>query len=393
MCCGGNGPKWKNEVVRDHKFDYVDVREFRDPSCGARVAYILMYVMILKSFAVYIADLWTAVSLIVIGDSSINADASIPPTVAKWIFLGAIIVSFLILFWEMKKSKDIVDTRDISLAFFSQIANRYYSTKDYSCFCLFRTINNSRKTMDSIAFFVFFTLKGWKKILLAEAPRQVINIVTLITIIPKWIQINDGLEVSYDELGKTYIQRIMTCTMMFSTIIFAISFINFCAAVVVYIPVLCHIQGNLKEYCCHKVDKRIGQILKKQAKYRVEKHKQAEKRGVKKSGYHSKEELEMHHYPQPTLPNVNMNNPSFGYQQPRPGFQHHHPTMSNTSSHFGPGRRNSLSSVYSDQAGLTSYAQPPALSSPYQFHGSQSNLSVYSQQPQYQPKPYWSQPN
>ncbi|OBZ90201.1 hypothetical protein A0J61_01745 [Choanephora cucurbitarum] len=392
MCFGGNGPKWKNEVVKDHKFDYIDVREFHDPSFGAKMAYVLMYVMILKSFAVYVADLWTAVSLIVIGDSSINSDASIPPHVAKWIFLGAIIVSFILLFWEILKSKDIIETRDISLAFFSQISNRYYSTKDYSCFCLFRAINDSRKTMDSIAFFVFFTLKSWKKILLAEAPRHVINIVTLITIIPRWIRINNGVEVSNDELGKTYIQRVMTCTMIFSTVIFTISFLTFCAAVIVYIPVLCHIRGNLKEYCCHKVDKRIEQILKKQAHYRVEKHKHAEQRGIKKAGYQQKEELEMHRYPQPTLPNVNMNHPlphSHGYQSPRPGFQQH-PTMSSTSSHFGPGRRNSLTSVYSDQAGLTAYAQPPAYASPYQYNGSQTNLSVYSQ-PQYQPKPYWSQ--
>lgn len=91
---------------------------------------------------------------------------------------------------------------------------------------------------------------------MAEAPRQVINIVTLKTIIPKWIQINNGLIISNDGLGKNTVQRIMTGTMIFSTVIFAISFILLCAAAIIYIPVLCHIRGNLKEYCCHKVDKR-----------------------------------------------------------------------------------------------------------------------------------------
>lgn len=97
---------------------------------------------------------------------------------------------------------------------------------------------------------------GWKKILLAEAPRQVINIVTLITILPKWIQINDGIIIQSDGLGNTDIQRLMTGTMIFSTVMFAISFIFLCCAAIIYIPVLCHIQGNLKEYCCHQVDKR-----------------------------------------------------------------------------------------------------------------------------------------
>lgn len=61
QCCGSqNEPKWKREVVRDHKFDYVDIDEFYDPSCGARMEYMLIYVFVLKSFAVYIADLWSA---------------------------------------------------------------------------------------------------------------------------------------------------------------------------------------------------------------------------------------------------------------------------------------------------------------------------------------------
>lgn len=44
--------------------------------------------------------------------------------------------------------------------------------------------------------------------------------------------------------------------MLFTVVIFAISAICLMAAAVVYVPLLCTIQGNLKEYCCHKVDKR-----------------------------------------------------------------------------------------------------------------------------------------
>jgi hypothetical protein len=73
----------------------------------------------------------------------------------------------------------------------------------------------------------------------------------------KWIQLRNGtLQVNNDALGKTLVQQIMTGTMAFSVLMFAFSFIMVCAATLVYIPLLCHIQGNLKEYCCHKVDKR-----------------------------------------------------------------------------------------------------------------------------------------
>lgn len=98
---------------------------------------------------------------------------------------------------------------------------------------------------------------GWKRLLLAEAPRQVINVVTLKALIPKWLQLRNGtLQVNNTALGKTLIQQIMTGTMAFSVVMFAISFIMVCVATVMYIPLLCHMQGNLKEYCCHKVDKR-----------------------------------------------------------------------------------------------------------------------------------------
>ncbi|CAO3695097.1 unnamed protein product [Rhizopus stolonifer] len=396
MCCCGNsnGPKWKREVVKDHKFDYVDINEFYDPSGWARVSYMTMFFVILKGFLVYVADLWTAVSLLVIGNSSEIEGADIPPEVSKWIFLGAILVSFILLFWDIRKSRNIIDSGDISYAFTSVIANRWYSVNDFRYFCLFRKINNSRKRIDSVAFFVFFTLKGWKRLLLAEAPRQVINIVTLITIVPHWIQIKNGVRLQNEILGKTIIQQIMTGTMAFSVLVFAISFISVCVATIIYIPLLCHIQGNLKEYCCHKVDKRIAELLRKQARLRVEKNM---KGGCDyKDHNHKNNDIEMRSLPKPTLPNVNMNNltayPSTPYH-PQPPHHHYQTSASpNTLSPKPFGRRNSLSSVNSDQAGLISHAQPHPQSSPF-YHGHNgSNTSVghpnYNQQVYYHQQPY-----
>ncbi|CAM0136451.1 unnamed protein product [Umbelopsis sp. WA50703] len=54
------GPKWKREVVQDHKFDFVDVQEFHDSSCVMRMRYILLFLVVLKSVLVYAADVWTA---------------------------------------------------------------------------------------------------------------------------------------------------------------------------------------------------------------------------------------------------------------------------------------------------------------------------------------------
>ncbi|RCH92963.1 hypothetical protein CU097_008252 [Rhizopus azygosporus] len=400
MCCSGNGPKWKREVVKDHKFDYIDIDEFYDPSCCGYLRYINMFIIILKGFLVYVADLWTAVSLIVIGNTSVNDGAAIPPEVSRWIFLGAITISFILLFWDIRKARVIIESRDISYAFTSVIANRWYSAKDYRYFCLFQKINNSRKRIDSIAFFVFFTLKGWKRLLLAEAPRQVINIVSLYTMIPNWIQIRHGLKIEKDALGTTIMQKMMTGTMAFSVIVFAISFVLVCIAAIIYIPLLCHIQGNLKEYCCHKVDKRIAELLKKQARKRVEKNmKHGQKDNHQQHNRKKKEDIEMQSLAQPTLPQVNMDNLNSGYphaayyypspQQPhvRPVY-HHQPSNDHNLMMQSPYvRRNSLSSVNSDQAGLISHAQGQPTSSPfYQGHNG-SNMSIH--QHYHQPQPHY----
>ncbi|KAI8084974.1 uncharacterized protein BX664DRAFT_338236 [Halteromyces radiatus] len=372
MCNGGSekqGPKWKREYVQDHKFDYIDMDEFYDPSCTTKIGYLSIFLVIFKSFLVYIADLWTGVSLLMVGQTSDNESAAIPPNVSKWIFLGAILISFLLLFWDIRKSRMIIASRDISWAFTSVIASRYYSVKDYKYYCLFWKINSSRKFVDGVAFFVFFTLKGWKRLLLAEAPRQVINVVTLKALIPKWIQLRNGtLQVDNTALGKTLIQQIMTGTMAFSVLMFAISFLMVCAATIVYIPLLCHIQGNLKEYCCHKVDKRIAYLLRKQAKKRV-------------NGLHQKnkkDDIEMKSFPQPTLPQINDNNNNT-YLSSGHGYQQQY-GIDDGSRINGGGRRYSGSSYSSnDQLGLTANAQPQAWT-PQPYYSNDDTLYHQPQQ-------------
>jgi hypothetical protein len=193
----------------------------------------------------------------VLGQGNTTLDSAIPTEVSKWIFFGAIMISFALLIWDVYKSRRTIATRDIAYAFTSTIANRYLSMKDYRNYCLFQRINKTRKRIDAYAFFVFLTLKGWKRLLLAEAPRQIINIVTLKALVPQWIQIKQGtLSLDNTALGHSVVQQLMTCTMAFSTLIFAISFVLVCIAGTMYVPLLCHIRGNLKEYVCHKVDKR-----------------------------------------------------------------------------------------------------------------------------------------
>lgn len=62
-CCCGNAA-WKREEVPDHKFDFIDVRDYHNNGAWTRMKYGFVFALVIKSFAVYIADIYTAVTLL-----------------------------------------------------------------------------------------------------------------------------------------------------------------------------------------------------------------------------------------------------------------------------------------------------------------------------------------
>lgn len=215
----------------------------------------------------------------ILSESDESSTIKVPFTIGKWIFLGCIIVSFLLLAWESRKARMIIRSRDISYAFTNVMANNYYSMKSYDHFCFFSQINNSKKKKDEFAFFVFFTFKGasitdsyydmttddllfcewtgWKRLLLADAPRQVINALTLYSF-GKAFNFTTDLSKYYNNSSGDFsiVRAGVLCTMIFTVVVWCGSAILLAIAAFMYIPLLCYIQGNLKEYCCHKIDKR-----------------------------------------------------------------------------------------------------------------------------------------
>jgi hypothetical protein len=125
----------------------------------------------------------------------------------------------------------------------------------YDHFCFFDHISNSTKKMDDFAFFVFFTFKGWKRLLLADGPRQAINAINLYSFYLSKSGTGNWYDFNKYFNNPDFTSNALTGTMLFTFVIFAGSLLLLIAAGVCYIPLLMHIRGNLKEYCCHKVDK------------------------------------------------------------------------------------------------------------------------------------------
>lgn len=316
MCCGG--PKWKREVVPDHKFDFVDTREFTDNGFMMRTKYLWLYIIVLKSFLVYVSDIFTAITMLttkswsneIFNNCAKIGCVSIPFNVGKWLFVGCIIFSFLLLGYESRKAKKIIASRDISYAFTNVMANNYYSLRSYNHFCFFDHISNSTKTSDDFAFFVFFTFKSWKRLLLADGPRQTINALTLYAIYLSH-QKDEGewYDVQKYFAGNSLSTSALTVTTFFTVAVFLGSLLLLIVAGICYVPLLMHIRGNLKEYCCHKVDKRISAIIKRKQKQRLAeaaKLAQKEARGDYSHLKNKKGEIVGKPLPQPTLPNLSV---------------------------------------------------------------------------------------
>lgn len=323
---------WKREEVPDHKFDFIDVAEYESKNFLARIRYLWVYIVVLKSVLVYMSDLYTAGNLLAFNHWA-TVQPKIPLNIARWIFAGTIIFSVLLLLWDMRKARAIIASRDISYAFTSIIAYRYYTLRSYAHYCFFRQIDNSKRTRDNMIYFVFFTFKGWKRLLVAEGPRQVINALTLKATIDDYLKgkdhsIGNFFTTYFTDPQRNLLTNLVLISMAFTVIIFAISAIQLAIAFVLYIPLVCYIQGNLKEYCCHMIDKRIAELIRKKQRKRIKKAEAQARKEAMGDFRHlkgKKGEYAITPKQQPTLPKVavyesNVNDSDSGfYDAPPPG--------------------------------------------------------------------------
>ncbi|RIB24532.1 hypothetical protein C2G38_1997812 [Gigaspora rosea] len=324
--------KWKKErdlkVVKDFKYAFVDIEEFEKHDCLSKMRYSVVFFIVLKAVLVYIADLYSMTALL-LNDTWTSVKPAISFSISKWIFVGSIIMSFILLFLEMRKARTIVKSDDISFSFTNKIAYRYYTLTSYAHWCFFQEIQDREKIFpDKVAFHVFFEFKGYKRLLLCDGPRQVINAITVFTILR-----DKKFSRHLSDYG-TVTTRTSIAIMSFTVAVFAISVTILFCSFLVYLPLLCKIRGNLKEYCCHIIDKRVGQLLEKQRKARIA---DANKKG-------------QHQGPQPTIPTLGDDNylPQYNDQQPKSAFN---------VSEYPPDKLNYNNATVADQQGY--YVQNP----------------------------------
>ncbi|KAJ3300517.1 hypothetical protein HK104_011023 [Borealophlyctis nickersoniae] len=466
-CC--TPAKWKREHLEDHKFDLIDVDDFVENDCWRKFSYSWVFGITLKSILVYMADIGILLLIFLSGpgtlftsnagetsgnkanngqgvsNTTVNTSKQfgqqvIPQHVRPWLQLGTVVLSFLLLAIEWRKGLLIVKSRDISYAFTNLVAYRYYVIRSYAHFCFFEQIQNSRKTLDILAFYVFFTFRGWKRLLLAEMPRALLNTLNLYDVInlqmtsPKDVcqtEVVNGIVVNKPDAasplckpvtgrdGITVIQcPCLAATSqpfgdaikqlflnsnfreavaanwltLFTVVIWTISAIQLIIAAWIYIPLLFKIRGNLKEYCCHKVDKRISELLRRKSRKRLEQARKAELKEIEKNGGRRIG---------PTLPdvgNVDLSGPAYAtyYDEYETGSAYggssaaseaYHPSYHQPASNYAgsnyAGSAYGGGSAYRGYAPQEQYGHMPPLPMDTQYQQQMQNRALSPQQSEY----------
>jgi hypothetical protein len=90
-------------------------------------------------------------------------------------------------------------------------------------------------------------LLGWKRLVLADTPRQTINALTLYAV---WLIKKNGPGPWYDISkyfkGSSLSTSALTVTTLFTVLVCAGSLLFLLVAAICYVPLLLHIRGNLK---------------------------------------------------------------------------------------------------------------------------------------------------
>lgn len=292
-CCGGDREKGV-KVTEEQKWDYITLSDFKSTSCIAPFSYAWLWILVITSIAVYIADAFTAINLLAFNKWSSQIKPAIPFDIAKWIFAICIILSYVLLALEWLRAIRVIRAGGVAESYLDPLAVILQSIRmgkngqGWRRFLVFAELTTSKKGVDYIALFVYFQFKGALVIVLAEGPRVVVNALTLWAVM-KADLIPEGKNAATD--GHSSFQQfwinvdllaqqnreevIIYFTMLFTLVVWVISAISLIVSVILYILFLWHYipssDGRLSIYCRRKVDSRLEKIVSVKVRKALEK--------------------------------------------------------------------------------------------------------------------------
>ncbi|EAS35817.3 uncharacterized protein CIMG_01171 [Coccidioides immitis RS] len=273
-------------VKAEQKWDYITLTDFRSTSCFTFLSYCILYLTIIKSFAVYGVDTFTAVNLLAFSRWASQIKPKIPFGISKWIFSGCIILSFVLLAYRWIRAIRVIKSGGVAQSYLDPIAVRVQSTRmgsegqGFRRFLVFAELTKSKKGADYVALFTYFNFESWLRVIFAEGPRQAINGFTLYSVMelrlipigenapsdgtPAVVQFFNNVEALAE---KDKLQATILFAMLFTFVIWVLSILSLALSLIMYLLFLWHHipseDGSLTAYCRRKINTRLERIVKR----------------------------------------------------------------------------------------------------------------------------------
>ncbi|KAF9729725.1 hypothetical protein PMIN06_004941 [Paraphaeosphaeria minitans] len=320
-CCGDR--EKGIDVTEEQKWDYITLSDFKSTSCPTPFSYVWLWILVVISGAVYVADAFTAVNLLAFDKWSSQVKPKIDFNITKWIFAVCIIVSYVFLAYRWIRAIRVIRSGGVAECYLEPLAAIFQSmrmTKEgqgWRRFLVFAELTKSRKGVDYIALFVYFQFKGALIVILAQGPRIAVNALTLWAVVQAQLipegdhatpkgkspaaQFFLNIETMIQQGNKQ--ETVIYFTMLFSLVIWVIAFLSLFFSVLFYVFFLWHYvpkaDGSLTQYCRRKIESRLERIVSKKIKKALEKQdlkrKKEERDALKNGGVEAR---------MPTLPKL-----------------------------------------------------------------------------------------
>lgn len=277
--------------------------------------------MLVVSISVYAVDTFTAINLLAFDRWAGQIKPVIPLTISRWIFAGCIILSFVLLTYRWLRAIRVMRQGGVAKSYLDPLAVRIQSirwgqAKGWKRFLVFAELTKSRKGADYVALFAYFSFEAFLRIVFAEGPRQVVNAITLYSVLRlKLIPVganapDDGHSpviqffVNVGILASSnHLQAVILFGMLWTLVIWVISVLSLIISVILYLLFLCHHipsgAGGLGGYCRTKINRRMERIVRAKVEKALKKENQLRAREEAKAARDGGEMKK-----QPTLPNI-----------------------------------------------------------------------------------------
>ncbi|KAL3464965.1 eukaryotic membrane protein family-domain-containing protein [Aspergillus heterothallicus] len=291
MACCGDREKGA-PVALEEQWDYMNLDDFKSESCLSPFSYFFLFVLLLISIAVYAVDTFTAVTLLAFSRWAGQIEPAIPFRYSRWIFAVCIIVSFALLAWRWLHAIRAIRSGSVAQSYLDSLAARVQSIRigqhgrGWRRFLVFGELTKNRKGAEYVALFSYFAFESeympharWMNTVLADGPRQVVNAITLYSVMRMDLLPGGENAVEEDKAGilqffdnvkilaeENNLRALVLAGMLFTVVIWVLSVIKLIVAIVLYLLFLFHHipaeDGTLKAYCRRKINTRLKRIVR-----------------------------------------------------------------------------------------------------------------------------------